>query len=216
MYLPIDKTCAHEAPFDQVVFLDTDTYVVSDISETFAILSNFDIAALQALQRGWHYPAPEVPKVFCEYNTGVLVFNNNEKVKSFFKEWRACHEKLLREKISIKNNDQPAFRITLFQSDLRVASLPSEYHFRGNIPNCLMGDAKLIHCHGNQAKIASVVNSEMGLRVYIPDFGTYGIYCGKNNVVKRLLKFAKFSFLNLIKSPEDVNENMPNKWHLKT
>ena len=215
LYLPIDKTCAHEAPFGEVVFLDTDTYVISNISEIFEILSKFDIAALQALQRGWDYPAPGVPKVFSEYNTGVIVFRNNEKVKSFFSEWRACHEKLLNENIWNRNDDQPAFRITLFKSDLRVASLPSEYHFRGHLPNFLMWDAKLIHCRGDQAKIANIVNSEMGLRVHIPNFGVYGMYSGKTNVIKRLLKFTKFSFLNLIKPHNDVTRNRPKKWQLK-
>ena len=216
MCLPIDKVCAIEAPFEEIIYLDTDTYVVSNISDIFELLENFDLALLPALQRGWNYSLPGVPKVFSEFNTGVIAFRNTNKVKSFFHEWKSYHEEVQKDSdFPDRNADQPAFRSVLFHSDLRVAPLPSEYHFRGHLPNYLMWDAKIIHCRGDLENISNIVNKELGARVYIPNFGIYGRYSGKRKVIRQFIQFLIATLRHLVSSPYNSEKDRPNQWHLK-
>src|SRR3954468_15439889 len=115
---PIDKLLAVEAPFERCVFLDTDTFVLDDLSAIFALLDRFEIAAHQDVNRGWNYQLPDVPLAFSEFNTGVIGFRNEPGVHDLFSEWRRNYGVLRTEFGFI--NDQPAFRRTLFHSPLRV------------------------------------------------------------------------------------------------
>ncbi|MFM8789098.1 MAG: hypothetical protein ACKOEI_04430, partial [Chthoniobacterales bacterium] len=58
---PIDKVLAYEAPYEQIVFLDTDTFVLDDLNPLFETLGRFDLALLQDVNRGWNYELPDVP-----------------------------------------------------------------------------------------------------------------------------------------------------------
>src|SRR5207244_3989252 len=112
---PIDKTLAIEAPYERLVFLDTDTRAFGDLLPLFDLLDRFDLAALQDVNRGWNYTLPDVPLPFTEFNTGVIAFRKGPAVEKFFSEWRANHEQL---KASGFVNDQPAFRRTAYHSPL--------------------------------------------------------------------------------------------------
>jgi hypothetical protein len=83
---PIVKTAARLAPYDRVLFLDTDTYVAGDFTDVFNILDAFDLAVAHEPTRGWDYETPAA-KAFCELNTGVIAFRKNEEVHAFFSLW---------------------------------------------------------------------------------------------------------------------------------
>ena len=69
----------------------------------------------------------KIPYSFSEINTGVMVFNNSDKVKSLFKNWKKYYYDFLP-----KTNgwDQPSFRVALWESDVMLCHLPPEYNVR--------------------------------------------------------------------------------------
>ena len=122
-------------PYEQTLFLDTDTIIDWNIEEMFDLLDNFDFAGTHDLARKrkkYSAVMPEyrdIPYAFSEINTGVLVFKKNEKVMNLFKDWRECFYKYYRH----CPWDQASFRITLWKNildGLKFYVFPVEYNIR--------------------------------------------------------------------------------------
>lgn len=209
---PIDKLLAIEAPYERCIFLDTDTFVLDDLSPVFEVLERFDLAAHQDVNRGWNYTLPDVPLAFSEFNTGVIAFRNAPAVQDFFRAWRGEYEQLHREFGFV--NDQPAFRRTLFHSALRVAPLPSEFHFLGNFPNAALWNVRLIHARGDYARIAREANGTLGSRAYIPNVGVVPAYAGRKAWLKVTLAIFWRMARLLVQTPRDSAAANPRKWWL--
>ncbi|MBD2491108.1 glycosyltransferase [Aulosira sp. FACHB-615] len=212
-FSPLDKTLAVRCPYERVVFLDTDTSVVGELKELFEILNGFEIALLPETKRGWDYELPDVPQPFAEFNTGVIVFRNDARINALFEQWRQMYQQLRQNPGLV--NDQPSFRRVLFHSDIRVAPLPSEFHFLGNTENYIMWDARLIHARGDLEAIASQVNRRLGSRVYIPDVGTLQGFNGRLSWAIKLLNFFWNGIQLLWRKPTDSAGMNPGKWWLK-
>ncbi len=129
------------SPFDKTLQFDTDIYVNSDVSELFRLLEQFDIASAHNHNREVYNP-PNVPDSFPEYNTGVVLYRNDNKMKAFAETWKKNYNEL-----KIKNNtqNQPSFRKTLFESDLRVATLTPEYNCMIRYPGHVRNEVKISH-----------------------------------------------------------------------
>ena len=209
---PIDKLLALEAPYARCVFLDTDTFVLDDLTPLFALLDRFEIAAHQDVNRGWNYTLPDVPLAFSEFNTGVLAFRNEPAVHELFRDWRRHYEELRATLGFI--NDQPSFRRALFHSRLRVAPLPSEFHFLGNFPNSVLWKVRLIHARGDYARIAADVNKNLGGRAYIPNVGTVPAFAGRKGWLRATLSlFFRMARL-VVQPPPDSAAANPRRWWL--
>lgn len=210
-FSPIDKVLAVRCPYKKVIFLDTDTHIVSELNELFDLLDGFEIALLPETKRGWDYEI-DVPRPFAEFNTGVIVFRNDARIQNLFTQWQQAYQLLKANPGLI--NDQPSLRQVLFKSDIRVAPLPSEYHFLGNTENYIMWDAKLIHARGDLDAIAAQVNRKLGSRVYVPDVGTLQGFNGRRSWAMKLAEFV-WSGIRLIfgqqTNPAGLN---PGKWWL--
>lgn len=211
VHAPIDKLQAVRAPFERVMFVDTDTHFVADVSEVFDLCARFDLAVLPDLRRGWNYPLPGVPRTFPEFNTGVMLFTNSPKIHEFFNVWRSEY-KSLKPNLPVPKNDQPSFRKTLFHSDLRVAPLPSEYHFLSDCPNSIMWDARLIHGRSDYQTVEREVNRELGSRVYIPGLGVYRGFHGRKSMLSQCFRFLAAS-LRLISGNGQRVAPPPVMWH---
>jgi hypothetical protein len=209
---PIDKILAFQAPYERVVFLDTDTLAVGDVAPLFDLLDRFDLAALQDVNRGWHYSLDDVPLPFTEFNTGVLVFRRTPDVARFFAEWRANHEQL---KAAGFVNDQPAFRRTAYRSSLRIAPLPSEFHFLGNFPNAALWSVRLVHARGDVDRIARLANESLGPRAYVPDVGVIGGFVGRRPWLRTTLRVVRRMVRLLIRTPADSTATNPGRWWLQ-
>lgn len=207
---PIDKLLAYEAPYERVVFLDTDTHVVDDLNPIFHVLERFDLALLQDVNRGWNHEFPDVPLAFSEFNTGVVAFRKSDAAARFFADWRVTYERLNAERGIV--NDQPAFRCALFHSSLRVAPLPSEFHFLGDFPNAALWKIRLIHARGNYARIERQANEHLGVRAYMPEVGIFPGYSGR----KALLRLMARTFCRMMgllwRGPEGVTSKHPSRW----
>lgn len=113
-------------PFDQTLYLDSDTALNADITGLFGLLERFDIALGHAHRRNnlvrlakWRL---EIPRAFPQYNGGVILFRKTPAVMDFLKDWKRCyHEADLQF-------DQTTLRELLWLSDLRIATLPPEYN----------------------------------------------------------------------------------------
>lgn len=109
--------------FDRTVFLDSDTAVLCDVSELFALLDRADIAAAQGWARvAQFYIDPAIPRAFPMLNTGVLAMRRNRRTGRFLTDWEA---RLRNEGAKV---DQGHFRACLYEHRLPFIVIPHEYN----------------------------------------------------------------------------------------
>jgi hypothetical protein len=130
-----------ELPYQKTLLLDTDTIISDDIEELFELIEQFDIAAATIADSEFTL-STDVPESFPEYNTGVVLFNKNEQTTKFIDEWKSVYRTYLNEGVRM---NQPSFREVLYRSELRVATLPTEYNCRGNFGGYLNKKVKILH-----------------------------------------------------------------------
>jgi len=212
---PIDKLLAWHCPFDRAVFLDTDTRVGGDLTTLFDVVEHFDLAALQDVNRGWDYPLDGVPECFTEFNTGVIAFRRTPKVAQFFASWRAGYDALqVKQGHLNRQSDQPAFRQALYHSDLRIAPLPSEFHFIANFPNATLWKVRLLHGRGDLDRIAEQVDQELGGRVFIPNVGVVSAFRGRRHWFATTLRVTWRMARLCLFPPTDNSAKTPRYWWL--
>ncbi len=210
---PIDKLLAIHCPFHRVIFLDSDTRSFGDLTPIFDVLDHFDLAALQDVNRGWDYELPGVPACFTEFNTGVLAFKKSSAVLEFFNRWRSDYERLQQQQPHLNlNADQPAFRYALYHSKLRIAPLPSEFHFISNFPNAALWRVRLIHGRGNYELIERQVNEIMGPRAYVPSLGVLQGFCGRKAWLLSACRWFGRALQLALKPPADPANANPGQW----
>jgi hypothetical protein len=122
-YLPL-------TPFEQTLYLDTDTTINTDIQEMFGILERFDIALAHNMKR--NFPPrlitwrEQLPQAFPQFNGGVILYRKNPEIIRFLEEWRDQYH----ANLSVFRQDQITLRELLWLSNLRIATLPPEYNVR--------------------------------------------------------------------------------------
>ena len=165
-------------PYDRVLFLDSDTYVCADLAEVFTLLDRFDIALAHAARRTheWYPPLPGVPDSFPEFNSGVVAFRNTPEVNGAFATWARLYGEALdsewyrrhRESRPFTLQDQHHLRKALYESDLRIATLPYEYNCRLT-PSFVNGRVSVVHGrHRHLAAVADRLNSTSTRRLFAP------------------------------------------------
>jgi len=168
------------SPFEQTLFLDTDTFVGSELIDLFSLLEHFDLAAAHDHLVREVYPVAGVPRAFPEFNTGVLLFRNSQAVRTLFDEWVDMFrkEKQLFFKKSVTGKgfpDQPPFRKAVYFSNLRIATLPPEYNCMFRYAGSVVGEVKILHCarlgygwyiYENLRCAARLLNSKQTARVF--------------------------------------------------
>lgn len=130
-----------ELPYDRTLLLDTDTVICDELDDLFALANEFDIA-VATIADGVFSLDDKVPQSFPEYNTGVVLFDDNPKTNEFIDEWKAVYREYLDDGVRM---NQPAFREVLYRSSLRVATLPTEYNCRANFGGYLNTRVKILH-----------------------------------------------------------------------
>jgi len=125
------------APYDRTLFLDTDTLVAENIAEVFDLLDNFDVAVTHNQNRDLFSENPGVPDCFPEHSTGVISLKKST-TQDFFKRWLRLYD-------DGHSGDQISFRKALYESDIRVATLPREYNYSVRTPAHIVDNAKVFH-----------------------------------------------------------------------
>lgn len=125
----------YDSPYENTLYLDTDTDIAGSIIELFGLMDRFDIAATHDLIRKHEkkskvYPDyAAIPDGFPEYAGGVILFKKSPAVENFFKVWRENFVKWC--ELTGEVRDQPSFRVSLWQcKDLHIHTLPPEYNIR--------------------------------------------------------------------------------------
>ena len=131
----------HRSPFDRTLHLDTDIYMDANAEELFDVLDQFDIAVAHNHNRSVYDP-PGVPDSFPEYNTGVVAYTNDDDLREFTRAWQSTYDDLFD---GGNPQNQPSFRKALYESDLRIATLPPEYNLMLRYPGHAIGEVKLFH-----------------------------------------------------------------------
>lgn len=170
------------SPYEETLYLDSDTYMTEDSREVFALLERFDLAAAQAPYRV-QYRVCEVPDCFPELNTGVIVFRKTETLRLCLDQWlqiyRADREKTVDwlfpggaawYRRALPN--QPSFRRAVYESGLRITVLPPEYNCRIPFPGFVHTKVKIIHGRSESlSTLADELNRTLRPRVHIMRWG---------------------------------------------
>jgi hypothetical protein len=125
----------NNSPYDNTVFIDSDTLINWNLKDLFQLLNNFDILGVYDYSRKRYFDfLPDynnIPSGFSEINTGLIAFKKCKAVSDLFSQWSSLYDHYL--KIGNLKWDQPSFRVALWNSinnGLKFYSLPTEYNRR--------------------------------------------------------------------------------------
>ncbi|MEZ6091590.1 MAG: hypothetical protein R3C05_26965 [Pirellulaceae bacterium] len=158
---------------ERALFLDGDTLITEPVNELFDLLDHFDIALAaapqylhsEAIQMRIYEKLPAVSTALPEWNGGVIAARVSDPFREFVNRWIEMFAICRRHGYHM---DQAALRVALATSDLRIATLPTNYNFRPMMPQAIKGNAKIIHAHGDLSTIANIVNRTSNPRVWNP------------------------------------------------
>ena len=119
-----------KSPYDKTILIDTDTYINRKINDIFDLLDKYDLVGCHDYARKRVFKMiPEymnIPYGFSELNTGLIGFKKNKKFKLFSHLWKKYYDKYY----SVLPWDQPSCRIALWESNINLYILPTEYNRR--------------------------------------------------------------------------------------
>ncbi|WP_452226411.1 putative nucleotide-diphospho-sugar transferase [Lacinutrix cladophorae] len=156
-----------KSPFEKTFFIDSDTYFTDNTSELFKLLDYFDILMC---------PSPndisklrinnEVLLGISHYNTGVIVYKNNDKIRDLFLHWKDLYSNNPKKYAG----DQPAFSEALLKHDVKIYVLTNAYNFRFpffiTIPPLKV---KILHGRSsNYSKLNKKINKHIAHRTWSP------------------------------------------------
>ena len=183
----------NKSPYDVTLFLDSDTYICSQLEDLFRLVEKYDLAIAHAPVRNvsssitalnW-YGDQNIPDSYPEFNTGVILFRKNQKTTNLFDRWNDIYLKYLSE-TNTNLPDQASFRDAIYGSNLLVSTLTPEYNCRYIFPTYVHGEIKILHCRKPMPhKIAKRYNKTNKPRVIIPGIG---IIANNNKIIRLLTK----------------------------
>ena len=79
-----------QSPYEETLFLDTDTTILTPISPIFDYLKENDFAAANMFLADWSVRPPKLLDLVKpnDYNTGVLLYNRSEATLKFLERWK--------------------------------------------------------------------------------------------------------------------------------
>lgn len=151
------------SPYEQTLYLDSDTYIAADVSEVFDLLDDFDLAMTPSPKRTTVAP---LPAPWHRFNCGVIAYRDTPAVRSFLERWNEIYRRHLRERDD--PIDQPSFAEALAETELRWFNLPRQYNVRVPRRGQLSREAKIIHGRhpAGLEQVAAVLNQSHRHRVY--------------------------------------------------
>jgi hypothetical protein len=166
-----DKIKMVQSPFEETIFLDTDTYVLHSFDPVFDLLKRFDLA-YQPSGPSNHYTLPGLPELaFDEPSAGLVAWRANGETRRFFEVWDA--EYSIQEAQNGNGAwDQRSMRAAVWNTDVRFAPLRADWQLCSFEFAILMNTAKMVHGRGKDAEAAiSQCNRFIGPRLYAPRLG---------------------------------------------
>lgn len=153
--------------YDQLLCLDSDTYVCRPCIDMFRLLEYYEIALGHAAGRDVTISALKVPPSWTTLGMGVLLFRNDDKVRAFFGDWLDIYKKY---KHIYHDTDEAPLRDVMYENtrDMRLVVLPPEYHMRFGFGCWMFGWVRILHGRVKTPleEIAKRINAENGMRVW--------------------------------------------------
>jgi len=133
-------------PFEKTLFLDSDARIISSVDGLFQQFEWYDFGAAHAPVRipdGWC--DKQIPDIFPEFNSGVLLLRRSELQESLIRKWL--------EKYDIINQawDQATLRSAVWEmlnNGLRHLVIPPEANFRTTKPWIAGHGLEVVIVHG--------------------------------------------------------------------
>lgn len=159
------------AEYDQLLYMDTDTYVCCpQARDIFLLLDRFDLAIGHSPQRDAIDTATGTPASFSTMSIGVNAFRNNDLMRAFFAEWLERYE---RHAALYDDNDQAPLRDTLYENRLgiRWVTLAPEFTLRFDFGAWVVGAVRILHGRdsgrmGDLRHICEEINSNSLMRLW--------------------------------------------------
>jgi hypothetical protein len=154
-----------QSPFDLTLFLDSDTKVLKPVPELFDFLHTYDMGVAYLPLCEWPAGAPPVFLDYVDlskYNTGVILYKGNDKVKQFMKQWleTACSHAMGPQPDGEHLDDQIDFNYLVIQEKVHIPLGISIVNLPGKIYNARpwfwehlkkkreWEHVKILHAHG--------------------------------------------------------------------
>ncbi len=160
------RTMYDLSPYEKTIFLDSDTYIVDNCNSLFDLLDYHDLCLA-------HAPA-DMSKVYVDgrclpaytpYNSGVILFNRNNKVETVFKKWFQFYS----SNFELYITDQQPLMEALINSDLNLYVLSSIWNARTVLGDRYAGYVKIIHGrHKNLELVNKRINQSHVNRIWLP------------------------------------------------
>lgn len=126
---------------DRIMFCDSDIYWHLPSYDLFRLLDRFDIAAIHSPARWTTFESEDLPDCYCEFNTGLTVFRNNERIRELFKDWQRRIEAQ-----TCETNDQGPLREAIWHHpEVQAWVLPPEYGLRYGFGCFIRGPVPAVH-----------------------------------------------------------------------
>ncbi|WP_212536646.1 hypothetical protein [Thetidibacter halocola] len=110
--------------FGSTILLDSDTIVVTDISELFSMTRRFPLSAAFCVARASHLYGTQrdIPRWFPTFNAGLMVFRRGRRSRQLARSWQRMMDEGQLE------FDQPSLRRLAWDLSLPVGIVPPEYN----------------------------------------------------------------------------------------
>lgn len=171
-----DKILMALAPFDRVIFLDSDTFVLESLDQLFHMLERFDVV-YQASAPSTHYTLPDVPMLALEEpSAGIIAWRRNDATRRFFEQWAADYD----EQERANGNgawDQRSMRSALWRSEVNLYALGRDWQLYSFEAGIAMNKVRMVHGRGRPATDAiASCNRRIGPRAYVPGIGFFRVW----------------------------------------
>ncbi len=140
-----------QSPFQKTIFLDSDTFVAAPLDELFTLLDHFDLLVTPAhIVHDYRFereepPFSQIPAAFGYFNTGLIAFRKSPASDAFLHRW--LHN-FIQHTARFTVNDQPAFRLTLFEDIASFHVLPARYNIISWTPFIVPAGGGIVMLHG--------------------------------------------------------------------
>ncbi len=203
---PIVKTDARLAPYERVVFLDSDTLIIGNLTDLFDLLEKIDFACVSEPNAHPEYGIDRgVPVAFPEPNSGVFAFRKSPDTAAFFEMWLAEYD-ALHEKHGV-SNDQPSLRTALWQSDsIRLVTLGREFNLITHANCSVSGPVAVVHDRSPERyRLAATINRDVAPRAIISGYGAVYGFAGRRPWFRQHLRLS-WNFLRTLLRPGNLQQ----------
>jgi hypothetical protein len=165
-------------PYEKTIALDSDTYILGQISNLFDLLDTFDLVMVPDdatnSARGTILGLKGGYSALGYYNCGFIMYRKSDNTQKLFQAWK----KEFLDLEELEGADQGPLLRALVKTDLRFITLPKEYNMRLT-KKCVtvVGKVKIIHGRVKnidrfEKKINNINLVVNGSRVWIPNLQT--------------------------------------------